>query len=126
MWPAFRSQIGLAQSSHNVKNFFFADMELHRTIWELSGEPRLLLMLNRVMSPVIFEIARSYSSQLPIADRYENHRAHLETILSTPLGRVERAVERYFEKLYYPISKERVGEEDGRRERPLAPPRWVE
>ncbi len=105
--------------------FFFADMEFHRTIWELSGEPKLFVILSRVMSPVIFEIARSYSSRSPIAERYENHRQYLEMILSTPLARVDRAVEKYFDELYKPISSDHSLQGDRRRERPLVPVRWV-
>lgn len=114
-----------AAAHQDDEAFFFADMELHRTIWELSGESRLLLMLSTVMSPVIFEIARSYSSRLPIADRYENHRAYCEMILSTPLSRVENAVERYFDELYRPISSAKAANADVRVERPLVPVRWV-
>jgi DNA-binding GntR family transcriptional regulator len=114
-----------AAANEDDEEFFYADMELHRTIWELSGESRLLLMLSRVMSPVIFEIARSYSSRWPIAQRYENHRDYCEMILTTPLGRVDRAVERYFDKLYRPISSAKISSTDGRRERPLVPVRWA-
>jgi DNA-binding GntR family transcriptional regulator len=93
-----------AADNEDDEEFFYADMELHRTIWELSGESRLSRILSRVMSPVIFQIARSYSSRYPIADRYENHRGYCEMILSTPLSRVDREVEKYFDKLYRPIS----------------------
>jgi DNA-binding GntR family transcriptional regulator len=114
-----------AAETEDDESFFFADMELHRTIWELSGESRLLLMLSRVMSPVIFEIARSYSSRVPIAKRYENHRAYCEMILTTPLSRVDRAVERYFDDLYRPISGTKISDKDGQHEGPLVPVRWV-
>jgi DNA-binding GntR family transcriptional regulator len=114
-----------AAANNDDEAFFFADMELHRTIWELSGESRLLLMLSTVMSPVIFEIARSYSSRYPIAGRYENHRDYVEMILKTPLARLESAVEKYFDKLYHPISSIKTGNGDGRVERPLVPVRWI-
>ncbi len=113
-----------AATDEDDEQFFYADMELHRTIWELSGESRLYGMLSRVMNPVIFEIARSYSSRWPIAHRYENHRSYSEMILTTPLGRVERAVESYFDKLYRPISSADTANGNGRRERPLLAARW--
>ena len=119
------SDQGSAAANEDDEEFLYADMELHRTIWELSGEARLSRTLSRVMSPVIFQIARSYSSRWPIADRYENHRAYCEMILTTPLGRVDRAVERYFDKLYRPISSAKAPNGDGRPERPLVPVRWV-
>jgi DNA-binding GntR family transcriptional regulator len=114
-----------AAAKGDDEEFFYADMELHRAIWELSGESRLLLILSRVMSPLIFEIARSYSSRWPIAQRYENHRAYCEMILTAPLGRVDRAVERYFDKLYRPILNAKISNTDGRRERPLVPVRCL-
>jgi len=113
-----------AADNEDDEEFFYADMELHRTIWELSGEARLSRMLGRVMSPVIFQIARSYSSRWPITPRYENHRAYCEMILKTPLARVDRAVERYFDKLYRPISNADLSSGDGRRDRSLLPVRW--
>ena len=114
-----------AAANKDDEEFFYADMELHRTIWELSGEARLSRLLGRVMSPVIFQIARSYSSRYPIAERYENHRAYCEMILTTPLSRVDRAVERYFDKLYAPISSAKAANGDGPSERTLVPLRWV-
>jgi DNA-binding GntR family transcriptional regulator len=114
-----------AAAKGDDEEFFYADMGLHQTIWELSGEGRLFRMLSRVMSPVIFQIARSYSSQWPIAQRYENHRAYCEMILTTPLSQVDRAVERYFDKLYHPISSVKVPNGDERPERPLVPIRWA-
>ena len=113
-----------AAAKEDDEQFFYADMELHRTIWELSGESRLYRMLSRVMNPVIFQIARSYSSRWPIAHRYENHRAYCEMFLTTAPGRVERAVESYFDKLYRPISRVEDSNGDGRPERPLLPARW--
>jgi DNA-binding GntR family transcriptional regulator len=89
-----------AAARHNEEQFFYADMELHRTIWKLSGQPQLFRTLNLVMNPFIFIIARVYSSRLPIADRFENHCGYINTVLRVPLGRVEGEVERYFDKLY--------------------------
>jgi DNA-binding GntR family transcriptional regulator len=114
-----------AAVNEDDEEFLYADMELHRTIWELSGESRLSRMLSRVMSPVIFQIARSYSSRWPIAYRYENHCAYCEMLLTTPLGRVDRAVERYFDKLYRPISTVKSSNGDGQPEISLVPVRWV-
>lgn len=89
-----------AAGKRDDEDFLYADMSFHKTIWELSGEPRLSQMLSRVMSPVIFQIARHYSSRWPIDQRYENHRAYYELLFTTPLGSVDRAVERYYDKLY--------------------------
>lgn len=106
-----------AAAKGNDEEFFYADMSLHQTIWELSGEARLFRVLSRVMSPVIFQIARGHSSKWPIVHRYENHRAYCEMILTTPLSRVDRAVERYFDKLYSPFlnAKVQIGDERGGR-----------
>lgn len=114
-----------AAAKGDDEEFFYADMGLHETIWKLSGEDRLFRMLSRVMSPVIFQIARSHSPDWPIMERYENHRAYCEIILTTPLDRVDRAVERYFDKLYYPILSAKVSKGDGRDERPHVPIRWA-
>lgn len=114
-----------AAANQDDEEFFFADMELHRTIWELSGEARLSRMLGRVMSPVIFQIARRYSSRQPIAVRYESHRQYCEMILETPLSRVDREVERYFDKLYRPILNSKALTGDGGREKSLVPHRWA-
>jgi len=89
-----------AAAAHDDEQFFYADMEFHRTIWKLSGQPQLFRTLSLVMTPFIFMIARTYSSQFPIAERFQNHKDYLDMILKTPPDRVERKVERYFEKLY--------------------------
>jgi DNA-binding GntR family transcriptional regulator len=113
-----------AAANGDDEQFFYADMGLHQTIWELSGEARLFRVLSRVMSPVIFQIARGHSSNWPIAQRYENHREYCELILTTPLTRVDRAVERYFDKLYSPLLNAKSPNGDGRLGRPLVPVRW--
>jgi DNA-binding GntR family transcriptional regulator len=113
-----------AAAKGDDEEFFYADMGLHQTIWELSGEPRLFRVLSRVMSPVIFQIARGHSSVWPIAQRYENHRDYCAMILTTPLSRVDRAVEHYFDKLYSPFLNAKVPSGDGHRARPLVPIRW--
>lgn len=89
-----------AAINNDHEKFFHADMELHQAIWKLSGQPQLFRTLNLVMSPFIFLIARTYSSVLPITDRFESHNNYVELILQTPLTRVEREVERYFDDLY--------------------------
>jgi len=106
-----------AAAKGDDEDFFYADMGLHQTIWELSGEARLIRVLSRVMSPVIFQIARGHSSKWPIAHRYENHRDYCEMILTTPLNRVDRAVERYFDRLYSPLLNARPQNGDERRGR---------
>ncbi len=89
-----------AAAKNDSERFFHADMELHHAIWKLSGQSQLFRTLNLVMSPFIFLIARTYSSVLSIRDRFESHRNYVDLILETPLSRVEREVERYFDELY--------------------------
>jgi DNA-binding GntR family transcriptional regulator len=96
---ALRKMKSAAASNDNEK-FFHADMELHQTIWKLSGQPQLFRTLNWVMSPFIFLIARTYSSAQPIKEQLENHSKYIDLILETPRTRVEQEVEQYFEKLY--------------------------
>jgi DNA-binding GntR family transcriptional regulator len=93
-------KIQKAAAANDEEQFFYADMELHHTIWKLSGQPQLFRTLNSVMNPFIFMIARSYSYRFPMAERFENHKEYVDMILKMPLGRVEREVERYFDKLY--------------------------
>ena len=80
--------------------FYYADMEIHHTIWKLSDQPLLIRTLNSVMNPFIFMIARSRSFRIPMAEKFENHKQYVDMILKLPLGRVESEVERYFDKLY--------------------------
>ena len=80
--------------------FYYADMEIHHTIWRLSDQPLLIRTLNSVMNPFIFMIARSRSFRIPMAEKFENHKQYVDMILKLPLGRVEGEVERYFDKLY--------------------------
>jgi len=93
-------KIKKAATAHDDEQFFYADMEFHRAIWKLSGQPQLFRTLNLVMNPFIFMIARTYSSRLPIAERFQNHKEYLDMIFKTPPDRVEQKVERYFERLH--------------------------
>jgi len=93
-------KIRKALAANDDEQFFYADMEFHRAIWKLSGQPQLLRTLNLVVNPFIFMIARTYSSRLPIAERFQNHKDYLAMILKTPPDRVQRKVERYYERLY--------------------------
>jgi len=88
-----------AAARHDDEEFFYADMALHQAVWRASGQPQLFRTLNLVMTPFIFMIARSYSAALSISARYENHRNYVDLILQTPPSRVEREVERYFNRL---------------------------
>ena len=60
---------------------------------------REVLTLDSVMNPFIYMIARRYSSGVPLADRYEDHKGYVRMILNSPIGSVEREVEQYFGKL---------------------------
>lgn len=90
----------VAAAKRDDNKFYFADMEFHRTIWKLSGEPRLYRTLSRVVNPFIFEIARTYSNRMPISQRFEAHQGYFDMIFRVPLGRVEREVERFYEKAF--------------------------
>ncbi len=93
-------------AANDEEKFLQADMRLHRTIWKLSGKQQLYRTLNFIMNPLFFIIARAYSFQLnPIDDSYANHAAYVETILSVPIHRVEREVEKYFQELYKDLNR---------------------
>ncbi len=89
-----------AADTADDEQFLRADMRLHQTIWRLSKREQLFLTLNSVMNPFIFMVARAYSSQTPILNRYKDHEGYVEMILTAPLNRVERMVEDYFQKLH--------------------------
>ena len=89
-----------AAAKVDEERFLQADMKLHQTIWKLSGKQQLYRTLNFIMNPLFFIIARAYSFQLnPIDESYANHAAYVETILSVPIHRVEREVEKHFQEL---------------------------
>lgn len=89
-----------ALAKKNEEQFFHADIEMHRTIWRLSDQPQLFRVINSVMTPFVLMVARAYNRRLPISEQYEDHKAYLEMVLNFPLGRVEREVERYFNKMH--------------------------
>ena len=89
-----------ATAKNSEEDFFLADMELHRTIWKAAHQPLLYRTLNTVMSPYIFIFARIYSSRLPLVSRRDNHERYVRVVLRTPVDRVEKEVEQYFEELY--------------------------
>jgi DNA-binding GntR family transcriptional regulator len=84
----------------NNEQFLQADMKLHQTIWKLARREQLYVTLNSVMNPFIFMVARAYSSQTPIMERFRDHQAYVEMIFTTPMSRVERQVEQYFQRLH--------------------------
>ena len=89
-----------ATRKNNEEQFLQADMELHRTIWKAANQPLLYRTLDSMMNPYIFIIAREYSSRAPMAVRRDNHEHYVKVVLTTPLTRVEREVEHYFDRLY--------------------------
>jgi DNA-binding GntR family transcriptional regulator len=93
-------ELSAAASEGDDEQFLQADMKLHQTIWRLSKREQLFLTLNSVMNPFIFMVARAYSSQTPIMDRYNDHKAYVEMILTEPISRIESVVEDYFQKLH--------------------------
>lgn len=101
-----RDGLKAAAAEGDEEMFLQADMRLHRTIWKLSGRPQLYRTLNVVMNPIFFLVAREYSSRLnPIPEAYKSHERYIETILTAPIGRVEREVEKYFAGLYRRLDK---------------------
>ena len=82
------------------EQFLQSDMKLHQTIWNLAKREQLYRTLNQVMNPFIFMMARAFSSRIPIMERYAGHERYVEMILSTPIARVERQVEQYFQELH--------------------------
>ena len=89
-----------ATGKNNEEQFLQADMELHHTIWKAANQPLLYRTLDSMMNPYIFIIAREYSSRAPMTARRDNHEHYVKVVLTTPLTRVEREVERYFDRLY--------------------------
>src|SRR3984893_14188795 len=95
------SKMKEASMNADDEQFLQSDMKLHQTIWKLAGREQLYRTLNSVMNPFIFMMARAFSSRTPIMERYSNHERYIEMVLTTPLARVERQVEQYFEKLHH-------------------------
>ena len=91
------------------EQFLQSDMKLHQTIWKLARREQLYRTLNSVMNPFIFMMARAFSSRMPIMERYAGHERYVEMILSSPLTRVERQVEEYFQELH-----DRLFQQNGR------------
>ena len=89
-----------AANAGDEEAFLQADLELHRTIWKLANRDQLYHTLHTVMIPFSFMVERAFAARAPIKQRYRNHEAYVETILSTPLKDVEAAVEDYFRTLY--------------------------
>jgi DNA-binding GntR family transcriptional regulator len=89
-----------AADKSDDERFLQADMKLHQTIWKLSRREQLCRTLNSVMNPFIFMVARAFSSKDPMTDRYADHENYVNTILATPVARVERVVEQYFQRLH--------------------------
>ncbi len=88
-----------AAAKNDDEAFFAADMNFHHTIWQLSNRETLYNSLNTIMNPFIFMLARAYSNQLSISERYKRHAQYLEVVLTEPISRVERSVEQYFKDL---------------------------
>jgi len=90
-----------ASDAGDEERFLQCDMKLHRTIWKLSGKQQLYQTLSFVMNPLFFMVARAYSSKLNAVDvAYASHVKYVQTILTAPISRVEREVEKYFGGIY--------------------------
>lgn len=90
-----------AATKTDNEQFLQCDMKLHQTIWKLARREQLYRTLNSVMNPFIFMVARAFSSRTPVMERYADHESYIEMILTSPVSRVERQVEQYFEKLHH-------------------------
>ena len=69
-----------AATANDDELFHYADMEIHHTIWKLSGQPLLIRTLNSVMNPFIFIIARSATFPIPLVEKFENHKRYVDMI----------------------------------------------
>lgn len=78
------------------EQFLEADMNLHRTIWKLSGGKEYYRTLNSLMILFILLIARTTSERTSLAESAEDHRRYVETILESSIENVEARVEDYF------------------------------
>lgn len=95
-----------ASDARDEERFLQCDMKLHRTIWKLSGKQQLYQTLNFAMNPLFFMIARAYSPKLNAVDvAFASHARYVETILTVPISRVEREVEKYFGGIYRELNK---------------------
>ena len=88
-----------AATNADDEQFLQADMKLHQTVWKLARRGQLYRTLNSIMNPFIFTMARAFSSRTPIMERYLDHERYVQMILSSPVARVERLVEQYFQEL---------------------------
>ncbi|MFN0164868.1 MAG: GntR family transcriptional regulator [Bryobacteraceae bacterium] len=89
-----------AAEAEDNEAFIYADMELHQTIWKASQREVLSRTLNTVMNPFIFMIARAYSGQTPIQERYRRHEEYVAMVLDGPLHTIEQKVEEHFRSLF--------------------------
>jgi DNA-binding GntR family transcriptional regulator len=94
------AEMKAATGEENNERFLEADLLLHHTVWHFSEREQLERTLSNVMNARIFLIARTFSSRLPIRQRYRDHEKYLNIVLRTPLSRVEFAVERHFAELH--------------------------
>jgi hypothetical protein len=51
------------------------------------------------MNPFIYLVARALTPQIPIAERFKLHEGYVKMILTSPLSRVERDVEKHFSRV---------------------------
>ena len=93
-------EMKVATKDENNERFLEADLELHHTIWRFSEREPLQRTLSNVMNPRVLVIARTFSSELPIRERYKDHEKYLNIVLSSPASKVEIAVEQHFADLH--------------------------
>jgi DNA-binding GntR family transcriptional regulator len=95
-----------ASEAGDEERFLKCDLKLHRTIWKFSGKQQLYQALSVVMNPLFFMIARAYSTKLNAVDvAYASHVKYIQTILTVPISKVEREVEKYFSGIYRDLNK---------------------
>ena len=85
-----------ASRTRNPDAFLEADMEFHRLIWNLSGQPQLEQTLRRLMNPFIITEARASVARTDLGSLYNLHEDYYRLIMSAPLSQIETQVEKHF------------------------------
>jgi DNA-binding GntR family transcriptional regulator len=85
-----------AAETNDDEQFFQADIELHRTIWQAANRPLIYRLLNLSMNPYISFINRVYSYRFAMTARRDIHEKYVQIVLETPLDEIEKEVEQYF------------------------------
>jgi DNA-binding GntR family transcriptional regulator len=85
-----------ASRTRNPDAFLEADMQFHRLIWNLSGQPQLEETLGRLMNPFIITEARASIARTDLESLYKLHEDYYRLIVKAPLSQIEKQVEKHF------------------------------